>query len=135
MRHLRALRICGLGAAAVGLAAFFGVVFAAAFLQQVFFTPVWIAGISLICLGCLLVIAFLAITYRQGRRTAAEATIGFFCVIVGIFFAFALFGDEVGFQLQWLLPTVIVLPGGVAVIVLATLARREGQRWRNRGDD
>jgi len=129
------LRIAGLAITSAAFAVFLGSVIAAAAFDRVFYAPVWVSAVCLICLGCLLLIWFLALTYRQGRRVAAEATMGFLCLLVGVFFLFALYGDEVGFQVQWLLPTVIVLPGGFAIIALATLAKREATRWRNRGND
>jgi hypothetical protein len=132
---MRVLRLAGLTITTVGLVAFVGAAIAAASLGQVFFRPVWISGVFLICLGCLLLVGFLAVTYREGPRAAAEATMGFLCLLVSMFFLFALFGDEAGFQVQWLLPTVILLPGAFAIVALAALAKREGERWRNRGNE
>lgn len=134
MRH-RVLRIAGLTITTAAFAVFLGAVIAAAVFDRVFCAPVWVSGVFLICLGCLLQVGFLALTYREGRGVAAEATMGFLCLLVGLFFLFALFGDEAGFQVQWLLPTVILLPGAFAIIALATLAKRAGARWRNGGND
>jgi hypothetical protein len=58
--------------------------------------------------------------------------LAFFLLLVGLFFLLASLGDEGGARPVWLIPTVILVPGAVAVILLATLAKREAERWRNR---
>lgn len=52
-----------------------------------------------------------------------------------VFVGAAIVAAEAGFQVQWLLPTVILLPGAFAIISWAALAKREGERWRNRDND
>jgi hypothetical protein len=130
--RLPPVRIVGLSVAAAGLAIFAAGVIAAAVFQRVFYLPVWMTGVVLVCLGCLLLIAYLAFAYRKAPPVTLEVVVAFLMIIVGLFFLFAFFGDEGGIELLWLIPTILLLPGAVAIVCLATLAKRERERWRNK---
>jgi len=125
----RRLRISGWVVTIVGLAIFYGSLFFAFLIG--FQPPIALsrAGLILPAVGCLWLIGFLLWPRDHKGSVAAEVALGILCLPPGLVALAETYGEESERMAPfWLVVTIFLLPGAIALIVQAARVRRETRR-------
>ena len=125
------LRIPGRAIVIVGLAIFYGSFLVTLAGRLTAPATLWMVGLIIAAAGCLWLLGALLWTHGHKGRVTFEVVLGFLCLPPGFLAFFLTLGDELGLQLSWLIITIFLLPGAIALITQAARVKRTAEGWRN----